>query len=102
MSSSTMKRQRESSEVSEEDILEEIENDLLKEDTVTIQIEALNTKISGTYGLERRMEELDAQLSDLTNDFVDIRAENYQLKHEVTMLKSILIKKDKEIQEHEK
>jgi len=71
----------------------------VKGDTVVDQVSALHEDIHGSCGMKHVLEELDAQVADLTNDFVDLRAENNVLKEEVTMLKAILIKKDKEIEE---
>jgi len=97
MNEESRKRRLLSEEEIEEEILDEIEKDLLEEPTVSDEIKALKAEVTGNLGLRHRMEELDAQLSDLTNDFVDLRAENFCLKNDLTLLKSILVKKDKEI-----
>ena len=68
-----------------------------EEDTVHIQIAALDESINGRYGTVKRLEELEAQVADITNDYCEIKAENQKLKGEMELLKSMMIKKDLEI-----
>lgn len=68
-------------------------------DTVTQKLSLLDKKISGRHGIEWRLEELEAQLADLTSEYCEIKAENKKLKEEATILRSVVIKQDKEIAE---
>ena len=67
--------------------------------TVSKKLSLLEKKIDGKHGLEWRMQELEAQLADLTSDYCEIKEEKRQLKEEVTILRSVVIKQDKQITE---
>lgn len=66
-------------------------------DTVIPRLQKLDKEVNGKYGIEHRLEELEAQLADITNDFCEMKGENKELKDEQKLMKALLIKKDKEI-----
>ena len=49
--------------------------------------------------LLRRFEELEAVVADLTNELCEIKAENRELKNELSTMKSFMVKKDFEIEQ---
>ena len=59
----------------------------------------LHKQIDARHGVNSRVDELKGQLADLTNDFCELKAEDTQLKQELHLIKSVVIKKDKEISE---
>ena len=88
-----------SSSVCEESVAGNMGELSSSEDTVFAKLDALENDISGRYGVVRRLEELEGQLADLTNDFCEVKAENQRLKSDHVLMKAILAKKDSEIQE---
>ena len=87
------------SKETEEELIEEIENISLAEDTVFERLDALEKEIHGTYGLTNQMQILEGQVSDLTNDYCVVKADNARLQEELRVLQAVLVKKDKEIAE---
>lgn len=67
--------------------------------TVVEKLELLDEKVDGRHGIIARLEELEAQFADMTNDYCEIKAENKEIKKEVKLLKAIVIKKDKQIED---
>jgi len=53
--------------------------------------------VSGRLGIEHRLNELEAQVADLTSDILEIRAENEEIKQQMKLMQAIIIRKDKEI-----
>lgn len=73
------------------------ETDLVNEGCADPRMLDLEHQITGRFGLSSRFDELEAQVSDLTNDFCDLKEENRGLREELALLKAVVIKKDKEI-----
>lgn len=71
-------------------------------DTVNSRIKALEKAVLGRGGIEQRLEELEAQLADLTNEYCVLQRENRDLYSRNTFLESVIVRQDKEIHELKK
>ena len=72
------------------------------EGTVTCRLKALEKTVLGRGGFEQRLEEVEAHLADLTNDYCVIKDENRDLLERNTYLESVVVKQQKEIDELKK
>ena len=71
-------------------------------DTVNSRIKALEKAVLGRFGIEQRLEQLEAQLADLTNDYCVLQRDNRDLSIRNEFLESVIVKQDKEIHELKK
>ncbi len=65
--------------------------------TVNENFSLLELKISGRHGVEARLQELEGLVADLTHEVIEAKADNRIVKSE-HLMKSIMIRKDKDIQ----
>lgn len=76
--------------------------DITASEAITVlhrKVATLEKELNGRNGIDARLMELEAVVSDLTNDLVSARADNRRLQEQMRLTQSVLIKKDKEIQE---
>ena len=85
------------SKETEEELIEEIENISLAEDTVFERLDALEKEIHGTCGLTNQMQIHEGQVSDLTNEYCVVKANNARLQEELRVLQAVLVKNYKHI-----
>ena len=61
------------------------------------KITQLDKEITGRHGMAARLEELEAQMADLVNDLCKVKATNRDLRDQLQLLQSVVIKKDCQI-----
>ena len=61
------------------------------------RLSALDRVVTGRQGLSARLDELEGQMADITNDFCEVRAENWELREQLKLLQAVVIKKDRKI-----
>lgn len=101
---------RSHSEVSEESMAEMSEKQDLDDSlitdclagTVSCGIKDLAEDVRGRGGIIQRLEEVEAQMADITNDYCELRGDNITMKQQINLLKATVIKKDKEIDDLKK
>lgn len=73
-----------------------------KSTTVNHRLEALEKSVHGRGGIEQRLEEMEAVLADLTNEYCVLQKENRDLRDRNHLMESVILKQDKEIHELKK
>ena len=67
-----------------------------------MRINTLEKSVHRKGGLEQRLEQLEAQLSDLAVEYCGIQKENRELKNRNLLLEAVMVKQDKELEELKK
>ena len=67
--------------------------------TVSARLKTLEKVVIGKGGLEQRLEEFEAQLADLANEYCVLQKTNSELKRRNDFLEAVVVKQDKEIAE---
>lgn len=70
--------------------------------TVNHRVDALEKTVHGRGGIEQRLEEVEALIADLTNEYCVLQRENRDLRDRNQFMESVILKQDKEIHELKK